>query len=42
MDLLDAFEVDATDIPDLVPVLVVLACYAKGTSRISGARRLAI
>ena len=36
----EAFEVDAADIPDLVPVLVVLACYAKGTSRISGARRL--
>lgn len=38
--LLEAVEVDATDIPDLVPVCVVLACYAKGTSKICGARRL--
>ncbi len=32
--------VDAKHIPDLVPVIAALACYAKGTSRISGARRL--
>jgi 3-phosphoshikimate 1-carboxyvinyltransferase len=33
-------EVDAKNIPDLVPVIAVLACFAKGTSRIFGARRL--
>ncbi|MGE5533631.1 MAG: 3-phosphoshikimate 1-carboxyvinyltransferase, partial [Bacillota bacterium] len=33
-------EVNAKDIPDLVPVIAVLACYAKGVSHIFGARRL--
>jgi 3-phosphoshikimate 1-carboxyvinyltransferase len=33
-------EVNAKNIPDLVPVIVVLACYAKGVSHIFGARRL--
>jgi 3-phosphoshikimate 1-carboxyvinyltransferase len=33
-------EVDAKNIPDLVPAIAVLACYAKGTSRVSGAKRL--
>jgi 3-phosphoshikimate 1-carboxyvinyltransferase len=33
-------EVDAKNIPDLVPIIAVLACFAKGTSRISGAGRL--
>jgi 3-phosphoshikimate 1-carboxyvinyltransferase len=38
--LLKAVDVDARDIPDLVPVCTVLACYAKGTSKIHGAHRL--
>ncbi len=37
---LEALKVDAKNIPDLVPACAVLACYAKGTSRISGAQRL--
>lgn len=37
-----AFEVNAEDIPDLVPVLTVLACFAKGMSRITGCGRLRI
>jgi 3-phosphoshikimate 1-carboxyvinyltransferase len=37
---LEAFDVDARDIPDLVPVCAVLACYAKGTSKIHDAYRL--
>lgn len=38
--LLKAIVVDAKNIPDLAPACTVLACYAKGTSRIFGARRL--
>jgi 3-phosphoshikimate 1-carboxyvinyltransferase len=38
--LLEAVEVDVNNIPDLVPVLTVLACYAKGTSEIRNALRL--
>jgi 3-phosphoshikimate 1-carboxyvinyltransferase len=38
--LLKAVNVDAKDIPDLVPVCTVLACYAKGTSKIHDAHRL--
>jgi 3-phosphoshikimate 1-carboxyvinyltransferase len=38
--LLEAVDLDARDIPDLVPVCTVLACYAKGTSKIHGAHRL--
>jgi 3-phosphoshikimate 1-carboxyvinyltransferase len=38
--LLEAVDVDARDIPDLVPVCTVLACYAKGTSKIYDAHRL--
>jgi 3-phosphoshikimate 1-carboxyvinyltransferase len=38
--LLEAVDVDARDIPDLVPVCAVLACYAKGTSKIHDAHRL--
>jgi 3-phosphoshikimate 1-carboxyvinyltransferase len=38
--LLRAVDVDARDIPDLVPVCAVLACYAKGTSKIHDAHRL--
>ena len=38
--LLEAVDVDVRDIPDLVPVCAVLACYAKGTSKIHDAHRL--
>jgi 3-phosphoshikimate 1-carboxyvinyltransferase len=38
--LLRAIDVDARNIPDLVPVCVVLACYAKGISKIHDAHRL--
>jgi 3-phosphoshikimate 1-carboxyvinyltransferase len=38
--LLKALDVDARNIPDLVPVCTVLACYAKGTSKIHDAHRL--
>jgi len=37
---LNAVDVDAKDIPDLVPVCVALACYSKGTSKLYNARRL--
>ena len=37
---LEPLNVDAKNIPDLVPVCAALACYAKGTSKISGAQRL--
>jgi 3-phosphoshikimate 1-carboxyvinyltransferase len=37
---LTAVDVDAKDIPDLVPVCTVLACYAEGTSEIYNAKRL--
>jgi 3-phosphoshikimate 1-carboxyvinyltransferase len=33
-------EVDAKNIPDLVPAIAALSCYAKGTSHIFGAHRL--
>lgn len=36
------FDVDATDIPDLVPILTVLATFADGTSYIRGCKRLRI
>lgn len=39
-DELNGFDVDATDIPDLVPIISVLASYAKGRTVISGAERL--
>jgi len=38
--LLKAVNVNAKDIPDLVPVCTVLTCYAKGTSKIHDAYRL--
>jgi 3-phosphoshikimate 1-carboxyvinyltransferase len=38
--LLEAVDVDARDIPDLVPVCAVLACFARGTSKIHDAHRL--
>ena len=34
------FEVDVADIPDLVPILAVLASFCEGESRITGAARL--
>jgi len=37
---LNAVDVDVKDIPDLVPVCAVLACYSKGTSKIYNAKRL--
>ena len=37
---LRAFAFDATDCPDLFPPLAVLACHARGTSRIAGVARL--
>jgi len=37
---LDAVDVDAKDIPDLVPVCAVLACYSRGISTIYNAERL--
>lgn len=37
-----AFDINAEDIPDLVPILTVLACFAEGTSHITGCGRLRI
>ncbi|MEM3666834.1 MAG: 3-phosphoshikimate 1-carboxyvinyltransferase [Candidatus Bathyarchaeia archaeon] len=37
---LNALEVDVSDIPDLLPICAVLACYSEGTSKIYNARRL--
>ncbi len=37
---LNAVDVDARDIPDLVPACAALACYAEGTSKIHDAERL--
>jgi len=37
---LNAIDVDAKDIPDLVPVCAALACYSRGTSKIHDAKRL--
>ncbi len=39
---LSGFEVDASDIPDLVPILAVLGTYCGGRSVIYGAKRLRI
>ena len=39
---LSAFSVDVSDIPDLVPILTVLGCFADGVCRITGAKRLKI
>lgn len=36
----EPFEIDGSDIPDLVPVLTVLACFCRGTSRITNVARL--
>lgn len=35
-----SFEIDGSDIPDLVPILTVLACFCRGTSRITNVARL--
>ncbi len=37
-----AFDVTATQIPDLVPILTVLGCFAEGVSYIRGCERLRI
>lgn len=37
---LTALDIDATQIPDLVPILAVIAAAATGTTRIYGAKRL--
>ncbi len=37
---LNAIDIDASNIPDLVPVCAVLACYSKGKCRIYNAKRL--
>lgn len=39
---LSAIEIDARQIPDLVPILAVTAAFAEGTTRIFGAERLRI
>ena len=39
---LSPFDLDVSDIPDLVPILSVLACFADGTSYIRNAARLRI
>ena len=39
---LNAADIDASQIPDLVPILSVAAAYAEGTTRIYGAGRLRI
>ena len=36
----NAFNVDASQIPDLVPILTVLAAFSNGTSHITGCERL--
>lgn len=38
----EAFELDCSDIPDLVPVLTVLASYGKGKTRLTNVARLRI
>ena len=37
-----SFEIDCSDIPDLVPILTVLACFGKGKSRLTNVARLRI
>lgn len=39
---LHGIDIDATQIPDLVPILAVVAARAQGTTRITGAARLAL
>jgi 3-phosphoshikimate 1-carboxyvinyltransferase len=37
---LDAVDIDASDIPDLVPICAVLGCFSKGVTKIYNAERL--
>ena len=39
-NLLEPLNIDAKNIPDLVPVCAALACFAKGDIQIKGAQRL--
>lgn len=39
---LNAYTINATNIPDLVPILAVLGCFGDNTSKIVGAERLKI
>ncbi len=39
-DHLEAATMDVHDVPDLVPALAAVACYAKGTTRLTNAGRL--
>lgn len=39
---LNGFSIDCSDIPDLVPILTVLACFCKGKSEITNVARLRI
>ncbi|MFH1328836.1 MAG: 3-phosphoshikimate 1-carboxyvinyltransferase [Candidatus Bathyarchaeota archaeon] len=39
---LEAIEIDAQNIPDLIPIIATIACYAVGTTRITNAERLRI
>ena len=39
---LHAIDIDASEIPDLVPILALLACISKGTTHIYNAKRLRI
>jgi 3-phosphoshikimate 1-carboxyvinyltransferase len=39
---LKPFEIDCSDVPDLVPILAVLGCFCNGKSRIYNAARLRI
>lgn len=38
----NAFDLDCSDIPDLVPILAVLACFCHGKSRLTNVARLRI
>lgn len=38
----NAFELDCSDIPDLVPILAVLACFCHGKSRLTNVARLRV
>jgi 3-phosphoshikimate 1-carboxyvinyltransferase len=37
---LEAIDIDATNIPDLVPAIAAVSCYSSGTSKIYNAKRL--
>lgn len=41
-DFYSAFKIDGSDIPDIVPILAVLACFCKGKSEIYNVSRLRI